>query len=55
MNVPWPSDPLRLSEPTPTVELLDGSRLELTIVPLAGFAWDDWPAAHSDDEAAEAL
>lgn len=44
MNVPWPADPTRLSEPEPTVSLLDGERLEVSVVPAAGFAWDDWPA-----------
>jgi hypothetical protein len=40
--IPWSADPLRIPEPAPVVELLDGERLELTIVPITGFAYD-WP------------
>jgi hypothetical protein len=41
---PWPdNDLLRIPEPALVVELLTGERLELTIVPINGFAYD-WPA-----------
>ncbi len=52
MNIPWPADPLRLPEPAPVVELLDGSRLDVTIVPVGGFVWDDWPSAPPDNDEA---
>jgi hypothetical protein len=50
VNVPWPADPLRLAEPEPTVELFDGERLEVQVVPISGYVYE-WPADNPPKEA----
>ena len=53
---PWPdNDPLPLLSEAPTVTLLDGSKIAVSIFPPGGIRWDFPAAPLEDDDAAEGL
>jgi hypothetical protein len=53
VNIPWPADPLGLSEPPATLTLLDGEKISVSVVPAEGFVWDDWLGDEPTDGASE--
>jgi hypothetical protein len=53
VNIPWPADPLGLSEPPATITLLNGEKISVSVVPATGFVWDNWATDEPTGEAPE--